>query len=371
MPKPRAERIRNVTAEEMAQILEDVVCKYGLKPIRYGVGCKYLSKVNAMKSSEYHSLATEFLIAETPVTLELTTIYHVNEDQKKFLPTTWICSLNNNKVKTINGLAAFTQFQRVAKIPSLDQIGVDIIPFNKTTGKYAYSAIPYIGSKTAEIRQYSNVYEYDINSAYSSVLLNGVPNFAEIDYNRVVRKGEIGFYLNECLSLAHEGEEAAIICPLVPPSKELKNFIYKWYNEKQNDVPNAKGMLNFPIGYHQRKNPLFRAYVVNTCNEKIKALIDSDVVMWNTDAVYSLKPLDLEIGDKIGQWKEIKIPLLKTMGCNYQIGNELPVYRGIPKYWFENFAKINGRPFDITKDTLPERVNKWFMDWEKLKLLKI
>lgn len=355
----------------MAQILDDCVRKYGLKPIRYGMGCKHLSKAAAMHSNDYSSLSTDFLISETPATLEITTCYHINEKQKKFLPTTWVCSLNNHRIKVVNGQRAFTQFQRVAKIPSLEQLGVTIIPYDKATGKYAYSAFPIIGSKSTEIRQYSNVYEYDINSAYSSVLLAGVPNFDQIEYDRVVREGEIGFFENEGLGLAYPGQEAAIVVPIVPPSKELKAYIYKWYNEKRLGNEDAKAMLNFPIGYHQRKNPLFRAYVVNSCNERIRALMDEHTVMWNTDAIYTTKKLDLDIGEGIGQWKEIKIPLLKTMGCNYQIGDDTPVYRGIPKYWFENFAKINGRPFDITKDTLPERVNKWHMNWETLSLEEI
>lgn len=368
MPKT-LERIREVSPLEMSQILDECVNTFGLGMIRYGVGCEFLTKKAAMKSHRYHSLATQFLICETPATLEITTIFHVNEKQRKFLPTTWVCSLNNIRINTVGGLTAYMQFQRAAHVPTLEELGIHhLVPWDDHRETYAYSASPLIGSKTPKISSYSNVYEYDINSAYANVLLQGVPLFNEIDYNRVVGKGEIGFYLNEALTLAHEGMEADLIVKLVPCPVALKNYIYKWYNEKRLGNVSAKSMLNFPIGYAQRKNPLFRAYVVHTCNELIYSLIDNDTVLWNTDAVYSLRELDLPLGDNIGEWKKVIIPELTTLGCNYQIGKELPVYRGIPKYWFESFAKEHGRPFDLTKDTLPDRINKWTMNWKTLKL---
>ena len=355
--------------EEMACILE-MVKSYGLRPIRYGANCKYPTKNHAIHSAEYTSLSGCFLISESLTRLEITTSYYTNDRNKKPLPTTWLCSLNESKITSISGQRAYMEFQKAAKIPTLKQMGIEnILHKSSVTGSYLQSATPLIGSKTMFLSEYSNVYEYDRNSAYSSVLLEGVPLFSQIDYNRVVREREIGFMLDENLCLCHEGEIAEVIFPLVPCPIEIQNYIQKWYNLKKEGDPNAKCMLNFPIGYYQRTNPFFRAYVVNRCNEIIRNLIGEHIITWNTDAVYSLIPLDLKVGEEIGEWKLRKIKKFKLQGCNYQIEEENPVYRGIPKYWFEAFKRVNGRPFDLSKDVLPERVNKWHMDWEHLSLL--
>lgn len=96
--------------------------------------------------------------------------------------------------------------------------------------------------------------------------------------------------------------------------------------------------------------------------------MDENTVLWNTDAIYTTKPLELDIGSNIGQWTVRIIDKLTVMGCNYQINTDIPTYRGIPKHWFEAFERINKRPFDLNKDELPGRINKWFMNWETLTL---
>ena len=362
------DHIKEVTPEEMCRILEEVK-KCGLYMIRYGPDTKYFSKEHAIKSKEYTSLSGCFLISETLTRIELTTTYYTNESQPNMRPTTWVCSLNEEKITKVNGQKAYMQFQRAAHIPTAKQLGIENdLSLSDITGKYNYSAVPMIGSKSHFKGVFSNVYEYDINSAYASVLLNGVPLFSDLRHNDIVRPNEIGWILTENLALAHEGEKADFVCPLVPPPESLVKFIQKWYKLKKEGDKEAKAMLNYPIGYFQRTNPLFRAYVVNTCNEKIINAMSEDVIMWNTDAVYSLKPLDLKIGEGIGEWKEKIIKKLTIFGCNYQIEKEIPVYRGIPKSWFEAFERINRRPFDLMKDDIPERINKWYMNWKTLSL---
>ena len=368
MPKRSLDHIKEVQPEEMCLILNKVK-DCGLKMIKYGADTPYFSKYSAVKSKEYTSLAGCFLITETLTRIELTTTYYTNADQPTMRPTTWICSLNEEKITTVNGQKAYMQFQRAAKIPSAKSLGIDnILCLSDITGKYNYSAIPMIGSKSHFKGIFSNVYEYDINSAYSSVLLTGVPNFNDLRHSGIVGKGEIGWLLTENLALVHEGGYADFIAPIIPTPQAVVNYINKWYDLKSQGDKEAKAMLNFPIGYYQRTNPLFRAYVVNSCNETIRKYMSEDVILWNTDALYSLKPLPLELGNKIGQWKLKHINKITISGCNYQIEKEIPVWRGVPKSWFEAFERINKRPFDMTKDELPERINKWRMNWETLSL---
>ena len=261
---------------------------------------------------------------------------------------------------------------RTDAVPTLKQLGIEELFYKSSKeGKFSFSAIPTIGSKTQNKAVFSNVYEYDINSAYASVLLAGVPNFSQIERNRVVRHGEIGFMLEESLSLCYPGEIAELVMPLIPCPESLKEYIHKWYNLKKKGSVEAKAMLNYPIGYFQRTNPLFRAYVVNSCNRRIKKLINEHTITWNTDAVYTTENLDLIIGEEIGQWKKRYIRKFTLLGCNYQIEEENPIFRGIPKYWFESFKRIHGRPFNLETDTLPDRVNKRNMNWNTLKLEEI
>ena len=362
------ERIKEVAPEEMALILQKMK-DCGLRMIRYGADTKYFSKQHAVRSSEYSSLSSCFLISETLTKIELTTTYYTNTEQPTMKPTTWVCSLNEEKISTLNGQKAYMQFQRAAKIPTAKMLGIENeLSLSNVTGKFNYSAVPMIGSKSYFKAVFSNVYEYDINSAYASVLLRGVPNFADLRHNGIVGHNEIGWILTENLNLVHEGGKADFIAPIIDTPVAIVNYIEKWYKLKKEGNKEAKCMLNFPIGYYQRTNPLFRAYVVNSCNELISSIMNDNVIMWNTDAVYSLMPLKLEIGDNIGQWKLRKIKQITICGCNYQIENETPVYRGVPKHWFEAFERINRRPFDMNRDTLPERVNKWFMNWKTLTL---
>jgi hypothetical protein len=110
-------------------------------------------------------------------------------------------------------------------------------------------------------------------------------------------------------------------------------------------------MLNLPIGYCQRYNPFLRSYVVNKCNNKIKAIIDHNTLFWNTDAIFSrVRRPELELGTEIGQFKEIHCNTLTYVGNVYQINNEDPTYRGISKSWFKAFEKEHGRKYNLLLD---------------------
>lgn len=162
---------------------------------------------------------------------------------------------------------------------------------------------------------------------------------------------------------------------LIDTPKKLKDFLIRWYNRKKNSTGNekleAKAMLNLPIGYCQRYNPFLRSYVVNTCNKVIKDIIDENTLFWNTDAIFSkVRRPELEIGNEIGQFKEIKCDKLVYVGNVYQINDEDPTYRGISKTWFKSFEKEYGRKYDLLKDydKTISRINYYDLNWETLKL---
>lgn len=366
--KKPIDRIKEITPEEMSSLI-DKLNSFGIRYVRIGEGTKYPTRKAALKSAEWSSFATCATIEETLATLEVTTKYWGD----KFQVTTWSCSLNGIPTITVNGRVAYMQFQRAAKIPTLKQLGIEEdFALSKITGRYQYSAIPMIGSKTQNKAVFRNVYMYDRNSAYASTIALKMPSFKVLDRDRVVKVGEIGWLLTENLALRYPGQYADYITPLIDTPIEVKNYIKKWYDLKNTGDQNAKAMLNFPIGYYQRTNPLFRAYVVNSCNDTIYRLIsEEDTILWNTDAIYTLKPRKLTIGEEIGQWKVEKIDKITIFGCNYQVNNDTPVYRGIPKQWFESFERIHGRPFDLERDDIPKRINRWYFDRSRMKLEQI
>ena len=119
----------------------------------------------------------------------------------------------------------------------------------------------------------------------------------------------------------------------------------------------------------QNHNPFLRAYVVNMCNKKIKDIIDAhpeECCMWNTDAVYSTAPLDLEIGENIGQFKLEYQGILRQVNNNYQkVDEHNTTYRGVCKMLFKE-------DFNILTDPIPDYGGlKYMFDKVQYKKTKI
>lgn len=58
-------------------------------------------------------------------------------------------------------------------------------------------------------------------------------------------------------------------------------------------------------------------------------------------------------------------------GFTYQLEGDDPVQRGIPKGWYKRFQEINGRKFDLSKDTCPdERYNIYVFQGGRFKGVK-
>ena len=238
------------------------------------------------------------------------------------------------------------------------------------TGKYICSAGPIVGfNPKYEGVELHDVYEYDLNSAYSSIMLNKIPYVNRPYYNKVVGKNQIGFALDDECSMIKEGGYAQVVFDLIELKPEQKAYIERLYAKKtvaksDFEKAEAKLMLNASIGYYQRWNPFVRAYIVHRCNEFIKGILDDDSVLWNTDAVFSLKRRpELELGLSIGEFKEEHIDRFAYKGNNYQINWDLPKYRGIPKAWYKE-------GWDILKDPTPKRCNKFILDQERLRVVR-
>lgn len=240
-------------------------------------------------------------------------------------------------------------------------------------GKHVYSASPILGFNKAYDRTEHYCYGYDLNSAYAAVLSDKIPDTYHMRLADFVCDGEIGFDMKEGLPLVFPGEFADYVFPLI--DSPYKEFVREWY-EKKKSAPKgskekqiAKEVLVISVGLMQNHNPFLRAYVVNMCNKKIKDIIDAhpeECCMWNTDAVYSTAPLDLEIGENIGQFKLEYQGMLRQVNNNYQkVDEHKTTYRGVCKMLFKE-------DFNILTDPIPDYDGlKYMLDKVQYKKTKI
>lgn len=359
--------------------------KYGLVPICIGIGAKYNSFNQFLASEDgdkFKGFSNNILLEQTDTKLKITSKY----GPELLKPCTYIFDLNGREDFAVSGLDTFTQFSRYWKIPKAKDYKFDKLDkfFDEETGKYICSVSPIIGfNKAYEEKELLNCYEYDINSAYFNTLLNKVPDLENPMFNTRVKYGQVGFILDDKLPMIIGEKNRTYLCDvvfnLIPTPAGIKEYYTKWYTAKQNAKNKiakltAKAYLNLPIGYSQRYNPFLRAYVVNSCNRTIFDLIakvgKSNCLIWNTDAIITTKEVDdcLAIGSEIGQFKKIICNKFKYKGNNYQINEEIPTYRGIPKEWFTAFERKNKRAFNLLIDEIPSRCNRYYLDWDNLSL---
>lgn len=247
-------------------------------------------------------------------------------------------------------------------------------PYNEVQNKTTYfyrlpndkifqSAKPLTGYSEKWNNTEHYCYVYDLNSAYATILKDKIIDTYHWRNNDIVNEGEIGFLLNSDLTLIHcgSGIVADKVFPLI--DSPFKDYVRKYYNLKRfapkgsRAKKEAKAHLNYLVGCWQNSNPFLRAYVVNSCNEFIQNILDKygdKICMWNTDAVYSVEPLDLDIGTEIGQFKLEYQGLFRQKGNVYQkVDTEEVSYRRISKCLFQ-------KGYNLLTDPLPPHIFKYF-----------
>lgn len=212
------------------------------------------------------------------------------------------------------------------------------LPKNKGRGFYTYYFSPVVGevkcdyevagafcyyNPKTEGRVLENIYCYDVNKAYLAVLADGVyPNTNKPLGAGVVAEGEIGFRLTkkvdrkkkeytEISGVARTGEWAEERFPKAV-SPLLKEFAKKKGDDmeklkkegKKEELTVMKLAVNIAIGISRNHNAWFYEYVVGTCGNRMRELMNEDTILCNTDSIFSLtKREDLPIGTKLGQFK--------------------------------------------------------------------
>ena len=342
------------SVEQLNKVL-DVVRRY--TPVLY------MSWEDGRKQG--YSLASHSFIEDKQVNIEVTTKYYqiAVGESKQFMPTTFVFRKDGDIKVHCDPTQCYATMQRYYAAPDYSNDKTLNLKKNEK-GSFVLSAGPLVGYNKKWDNREDYLYVYDLNSAYAAVMMGQIPDTSTYTLRSVVHEDEIGFLLCDGLPLVHKGYADIVFKMMDSP---YKNFARKYYDIKRNSTgatkAKAKAMLVYSVGYLQRHNPFIRAYIVNSCNEFIKGLLDDDSIMWNTDAIYSKRArTDLEIGSDIGQFKLEHEGLIRHRGNCYQIVDSGEVtYRGTAKAWFSE-------DFNLLTDELPTEGNIWQLNRETLQM---
>lgn len=226
-------------------------------------------------------------------------------------------------------------------------------------------------------------YEYDVNSAYAAACkqLMPIPETMEITH-REVKEGEIGFSIDTPTGKEINGK-VIYWEPIFYPSKIKCDFIFKAdYNEKliswaeelyekknqakqegnDSDKQKWKDYMNIAIGCLANHDPFIRNCIIYYSNKLIRDIILANIdsiLVSVTDSIISLKKLDLNIGNDLGQFKEefsnSEFVYKKSMNYEWSEAN-ITVVRGIPA---DTYKAKGITPWIVTKDFKIERNPKY------------
>ena len=342
-------KIKYIQKEELRELL-----KY-IKEYKHIV---FVDNINTVKTP----IGNNAYIADGKVTINI-----VTKTAKKIVSYEFRKDCVEN-IKPITGADAFRVLSQYCKI---DKIEV----------KKELSARPFMYYNKKYNGQRHKAYGYDLNSAYSYAMLGDMPDTTEVVGEfRIVNEGELGF--KESIKFKSDGTEYPDL-KMVEPGKyadiifksmpsPFTKFVETWYKRKANakdkvEKAKAKGMLNFSIGFLQKRNPYLRAAIITRCNNLMLKLVDKNTLYCNTDSLVSLvKRDDIEanLGKDIGQWKIEHTGDFAYIGYNYQWNLEKPSYRGVPNSWFKD-------DYDILKDGVPTFGNVYELNHDTLELMEV
>lgn len=281
-------------------------------------------------------------------------------------------------IQSISGKEAFRILSKYYKVPKITHIGEREIAKKGDLGGMSASPLLYENPKYENQKVYG--YGYDLNSAYSAAMLGPIPDCSKPMRSGIIGSNEIGFeeVINEkdpskTKLIAKYSGYSLYIFPLM--ESPFKRFVAAWYERKKQaksgskEKKKAKDVLNMSIGALQNKNPFIRACIITRCNDLITNLMTEDTLFCNTDSIVSRVPLNVPIGDDVGQWKLEHEGYVAYKGANYQwYANDTDEgkisYRGTPKAWFK-------KDWDILKDPVPNFGNVYKYNNKTHKLEKV
>lgn len=160
---------------------------------------------------------------------------------------------------------------------------------------------------------------YDTNLTYFYLLGQDFPDTRQPRGRGIVRPREIGFRISGRVVQGNDGTQRSQLILVNPgdyadfryPKRPSPFKRYIDYKLKQLELvkdkeerSKVKSSINKSVGNLQHHNPIWRAWIVESGNKRIKSLMDKNTIYANTDCVVSLVPRpDIPVSDKIGEFK--------------------------------------------------------------------
>lgn len=225
-------RKRIITSVKEANKILNYVDYYGLSVIAIGNGQPYKSLQSWQIANKVAKVSlSQYIIIELKDTkVEITTRYH-----EFGTPATYIFDLNEENIFAQSGLDCFKEFSRYYTVKKAETYNYERLNryLSTETGKYVCSAKPILGYNIKyEKQELKDCYEYDLNSAYAAAMLDKIPDLqAPIIANYPdmikVNKNEIGFIIDDNLSVIKPGDMADIKFKLIDTPNEIKKYLLK------------------------------------------------------------------------------------------------------------------------------------------------
>lgn len=287
---------------------------------------------------ENFSLQNHSFVKFNPKVITLTTKYGLGKNFN--LPTTYIFNRDDSVAHLKTGAEEYAIFKRAARafLPDYSNDPIAIKKLGKLDGKFLNKQAGLLKFNPKYNSKKIFAFEYDLNAAYLSCMAERWLDTRFAMYDHILDENEAGFFYMENLFLVTEpGIKVDIAFKIIETPESIKNYCKKWFKKKQSDNKStrlsAKHQIVDSIGFLQYHNPYLRAYIVETCNNFIQSIIDSypdDWILANTDAIFLTKPINLNTGTEIGQFK-IKKGFIETRGVNYKSSDFGDVMRGKQK----------------------------------------
>lgn len=182
-----------------------------------------------------------------------------------------------------------------------------------------YSSSPFTFSDYRYWYKEQNVISYDVNKSYFYLMSQDFPDTRQPKGKGIVRPREIGFRDSGKVIQSRDGRLRLQLQLVKPgeyadfryPRRESPFKKYVEYKQKQlelattkEEIKRIKQSINYSIGNLQHHNPIWRAWIVESGNKRIKSFMDKNTIYCNTDCVVSLVPRpDIPVSDKVGDFK--------------------------------------------------------------------
>ena len=215
-------RTKAITVKE-ANLIFEILKTFKIQVIYIGLNDSYNEAKLAINDFNYSRYA---IIKENDTNIWIETRYY----ELSCKATRYICWLDDIKRPAISGLQAFNKFQQHCfKAVKASQYNIPILDryWDIENRKYVCSASPIIGyNPKYEMQELHDIYEYDINSAYSSIMLDKVPDINHPHFNCTVQKNQVGFLLDDKLTMIDTTFSfAQVVFDLIELKPKQKQYI--------------------------------------------------------------------------------------------------------------------------------------------------